>query len=132
MKQVNVVAFIVYKNKKILVEKRKLNKKTDSGKVVILGGHVEKGESFKQACQRELREELEIECQKFKFIIKLLHHTDIEDQMTYYFSCEECKGKPIAHEAEKVFWIDSKKLNILDFEIDRKAIKEFFKSLAKE
>ncbi|HUS60449.1 MAG TPA: NUDIX domain-containing protein [Nevskiaceae bacterium] len=126
MKQVDVVAFIVHKNKKILMEKRKLNKKTDPGKVVIPGGHVEQGESFEEACQRELKEELGIECQNFKFIIKLLHHTDIENQMTHYFSCEEWKGKPVSHEAEKIFWVGLEQLNILDFEIDKKAAKEFF------
>lgn len=127
MRQVDVVALIVHKKGKILAEKRKLTKKTDPGKIVIPGGHVEQSESLKQACQRELKEELELECQNFKFIIKLLHHTEIEDQMTYYFSCEEWKGKLVSCEAEKTFWIGLKKLNILDFEIDRKAAKEFFK-----
>lgn len=127
MKQVDVVALLLYKNGKILVEKRKLNRRNDPGKTVIPGGHVEQGEPLKKACQRELKEELGIECRKFNFIIKLLHHATIEDQMTYYFSCEGWKGKPIVHEAEKIFWIDSKKLNVLDLEIDKKAVKEFFK-----
>lgn len=129
MEQVDVVALIVYKDRKILVEKRKLTKETDPDKIVIPGGHVEQGESLKKSCQRELKEELGIECQNFRFIIKLLHHTDIEDQMTHYFSCEEWKGKPISHEAEKIFWVGLKQLNILDFEIDRKAAKEFFKGI---
>lgn len=129
MKQVDVVALIVYKDRKILVEKRKLTKKTDPGRVVIPGGHVEQGESLKQACQRELKEELELECQNFKFIIKLLHHTDVEDQMTHYFSCGDWEGKPVSHEAEKIFWVGLNQLYVLDFEIDRKAVKEFFKKL---
>lgn len=125
MKQVNVVALLLYKNGKILVEKRQLKRKNDSGKIVIPGGHVEKGESFRKTCERELKEELGIECQSFKFITKLLHHATIEDQMTYYFSCEEWRGKPTNHEAEKIFWIGLKQLHLLDLDKDRKAVKKF-------
>lgn len=126
MKQVKVIALLLYKDGKILAEKRKLTEKTDPGKIVIPGGHVEQGESFEEACKRELKEELGIECQNFKFIIKMLHHTDIEDQMTYYFSCEKWKGKLESREAEKIFWISPSQLTVLDFEIDRKAARKFF------
>lgn len=128
MKQVDVIALLLYKNGKILVEKRKLERRNDPGKNVIPGGHVEKGEFLKKACQRELKEELGIVCRKFKFITKLLHHATVEKQMTYYFSCEEWKGKPTNHEAEKIFWIGHNQLYLLDFEKDRKVAKEFFKS----
>lgn len=128
MKQVDVVALLLYKNGKILVEKRKLERRNDPGKTVIPGGHIEKGESFEKACERELKEELGIGCQKFKFIIKLLHHATIEDQMTYYFSCEKWKGKPANHEAENIFWIGLKQLHLLDLDEDRKVAKKFFNS----
>ncbi len=131
MKQANVVALIVYKQGKILVEKRKLERENDPGKIVIPGGHVEQDESFKKTCKRELKEELGIECRKFKFIIKLLHHATTEDQMTYYFSCERWKGKPINHEAEKIFWVGLKQLYLLNLDKDRKAVKKFFKSLSR-
>lgn len=130
MKQVDVVALLLYKNGKILVEKRKLERRNDPGKTVIPGGHVEKDESLQKACQRELKEELGLECQSFNFIIKLLHHATVEDQMTYYFSCEKWKGKPKNHEAEKIFWIGFKQLYLLDLDKDKKAAKKFFKSLA--
>jgi mutator protein MutT len=127
---VDTVAFIVHREGTILVEQRKLTKKTDPGKVAIPGGHVEKGESFEQACKRELREELDLECSSFSFIIRLLHHTDVEDQMTHYYSCEDWRGEPKSKEAERVFWVDSKHLDVLSFEIDRKAAEEFFKTQA--
>lgn len=127
MKQVDVVALIVYKKGKILVEKRKLNKKTDPGKVTIPGGHVEQGESFKEACQRELKEELRLDCQNFKFILKLLHHTEVEEQMAYYFSCEKWEGRPVCNEAEKVFWISPQQLGVLDLKVDKRAAAEFLR-----
>lgn len=127
MKQVDVVALLLYRNGKILVEKRKLERRNDPGKIVIPGGHVKKSEPLKKACQRELKEELGIECRKFKFITKLVHHATIENQMTYYFFCEEWKGQPINHEAENIFWIGLKQLYLLNIDKDRKAVKKFFK-----
>lgn len=128
MKQVDIVALLLYKNGKILVEKRKLERRNDPGKTVIPGGHIEEGESFEKACERELKEELGIGCQKFKFIIKLLHHTIIEDQITHHFSCEEWEGKLVNYEAEKIFWIGPKQLHLLDLDEDRKVAKKFFNS----
>ena len=40
MEKVNVVSFLVYKNGKFLVEKRKMTEKDDPGKIVIPAGHV--------------------------------------------------------------------------------------------
>jgi mutator protein MutT len=127
MKKVGIASFIVHEDGKILVEKRKLTKKNDPGKVVLPSGHVEGGESFEETCKRELKEELDLDCDKFKFIMKLPHRTDFEEMTIYFYLCKNWKGKPKSHEAEKIFWIGSKQLNVLDFEIDRKAIKEFFK-----
>ena len=55
---VNTVALIVEEDGRLLVERRKLTKETDPGKVAIPGGHVEGGESLEEACRRELHEEL--------------------------------------------------------------------------
>jgi len=129
---VDTVALIIHKNGRILVEQRKLTKKTDPGKVAIPGGHVKEGESLEQACKRELKEELDLECSKFNFIIQLFHHTEIEDQRTHYYSCEGWKGKPRGKEAERVFWVDFRELNVLSFEIDRRAAEKFFKTEAKD
>jgi mutator protein MutT len=130
MKKADIASFIVHKNGKILVEQRKLTKKVDPGKIVLPSGHVEHGESFEETCKRELKEELDLDCDKFKFIIKLPHHTEFEEQMIYFYACEDWKGEPKGHEAEKVFWINPKQLKVLDFEIDRVAIKRFFKMRA--
>lgn len=127
MKKVNIASFIVHKNGKIIVEKRKMSKKDDPGKVVLPSGHVEKGESFEETCKRELKEELDLDCDKFKFIIKLPHNSESEEMNIHFYSCENWKGIPRNQEAEKVFWISPQELDILDFEIDRIAITEFFK-----
>ncbi len=123
---VNTVALVISKGGRILVEKRKLTKSTDPGKIVIPGGHVEKGETLEQACKRELKEEFGLNCDEFIFIERFSHHTEIENQLVNYFLCSKWSGKMKFTEAEKVFWLGKEELNTLDFEIDRKAARKFF------
>ncbi len=130
MKEAKIIALIIYKNGKILVEKRKSTKIDDPGKVIIPSGHVEDEETLEEACKRELKEEVDLECDNFKFIIKLPHQTKREKQIIHFFSCEEWRGKPKSIDAEKIFWITPKELDVIDYEIDIKAIKEFLKMRA--
>ena len=68
---VPIASFILYKDGKVLVEKRKLGIKVDPGKVVIPAGHVDEGETHLQTCKRELKEELDLDADEFDFIIEL-------------------------------------------------------------
>ena len=61
MKTVQTVSFILIKDGKVLVERRRLDRRNDPGAVVIPGGHVEPGESHIEALRRELKEELGLE-----------------------------------------------------------------------
>ena len=81
--RVNVVALIVRKNNKILLERRKKNRKVDPGKIAIPGGHVEGAETLEQTCKRELEEELGLECSDFRHIISVPHNTLREKQMVH-------------------------------------------------
>jgi len=129
MKKYDIVSFIVYKDGKILVEKRKSDEINDPGKVVLPSGHVESGESQELACKRELKEELGLTCDKFRFIIRLYHRAEAEDQTIYFYSCEGYTGEVRKTEAEEIIWITPSQLNILDFEIDRTAIRKFLKTI---
>lgn len=122
----DTVALVVARGDGLLVERRRLDKETDPGKVAIPGGHVEEGESLVEACERELLEELGLTCEGFSFIVSLPHRTESEDQVVHYFSCDGWRGVPQCHEAEEVFWVERHQLDVLDLEVDRRAASIFF------
>ena len=121
--RVNVVALIIRKNSKVLLERRKKDRRVDPDKVVIPGGHVENRESLEQACKRELKEELDLECSDFRHVVSVPHDTVSEKQMVHYYSCEDWMGVPKNLEADAIFWTDVRNLKCLDFEIDRMAVR---------
>jgi ADP-ribose pyrophosphatase YjhB (NUDIX family)/predicted GNAT family acetyltransferase len=123
-KKVKVVSLMICGDDKILLEKRKQNRRNDPGKIALPGGHVKKHETLLAACKRELREELDIGCERFTFVTRVLHHTAREEQMTHYFLCEDWEGTPRCGEAERIFWTDMDCPDCLDFEEDRQAIRK--------
>jgi 8-oxo-dGTP diphosphatase len=107
METVDTVAFILIKGDKVLVERRRLDKETDPGAVVIPGGHVEEGETHIEALKRELLEELGVTCTDFKFIARMPCQTETEIQMNHWYLCENWKGEPVSIEAEEIFYVDN-------------------------
>jgi len=123
-KYCDVVAFILFKDGKFLIEERLPNRKIDPSKIVIPGGHVDKGESLVEACKRELKEELDVDCENFEFVCKSLHDAGPEIQMVHYFLCKDWKGRIKSIEAKRIFWLDNKHLNKLSYKIDIDAIRK--------
>lgn len=126
---VDTVSLILIREGRVLVEKRRIDKATYPGAVVIPGGHVEPGESYTDACRRELREELGVECRGFTFVDKILCVTDVEDQMNRWYICEEWVGEPVCTEAEEVFWIGRGEVDRLDLEEDHRVVSRLFAGL---
>lgn len=83
------IGIVIFNDKgQILVQKRSKNKDTSPGFYTLSSsGHVEKGESYKLAAQRELREELGIDTPvKLKKEEKFIYEDEIETEMNYLFS----------------------------------------------
>lgn len=123
----DVISFILLKDGKLLVEERLSNRKVDPGKIVIPGGHVEKGETLFEACKRELKEELNVDCDNFEFVCRSIHDAVSEIQMIHYFLCKDWKGDIKVREAKRILWLDESSLSKLSYEIDRIAIKKLDK-----
>lgn len=106
-----------------MAEKRKRNELIDPGIACLPGGHVEPGETFEHALTREMKEELNIEVQKAKFIKRASWAaSNGEKQNVHYYLILDYEGNLECRTAEYVFW--KRKTRELDIEIDRQAVKE--------
>ena len=121
LEDVDVVVGIILNGNKFLVERRSLDEKVDPGIVCLPGGHVKTNESMKEALKRELREELDIEVKRSKFICKNFYiASNGEKQNAYCFLVTDYEGKPVCKSAQEIFWEDD--IENLSLEVDRKTI----------
>jgi 8-oxo-dGTP diphosphatase len=120
---VDVVVGIIFHERKFLAEQRKKNDKIDPGIVSLPGGHVEPGETRKAALTREMKEELNIEVKKTRFIQKSRWvASNGERQNVYYYLILDYEGKPVRRTAQRIFWIEE--MEELDIDIDRQAVEK--------
>ena len=123
MQRVDVVVGIIFHERKFLAEKRKKSDKIDPGIVSLPGGHVELGETRKAALIREMKEEVNIEVKKTRFIKKSRWvASNGERQNVYYYLILDYEGKPVRRMAQKILWIEE--MEELDTDIDRQAVEK--------
>ncbi len=122
-----LVAGILTKNGRFLVEKRRLDDEANPGYVEIPGGHVNTGESLKEALKRELREELGIRVNRVSFVGNGLATASTgEKGRIHYFHVTSWHGRIRAKEAERVYW--EKRVPELSIPSDRRAVERVLKS----
>jgi len=129
MNTVDTVSFILIKDGKILVERRRMDRKNDPGAVVVPGGHVELGESHEEALSRELNEELGLVGFDFRFFDKMLCESTTEYQMNHWYICNNWCGIPVASEAEELFYIGIDEVDKLSLPNDRTVISRLFQEI---
>jgi 8-oxo-dGTP diphosphatase len=129
MKTVQTVSFILIKDGKVLVERRRMDRRNDPGAVVVPGGHVESGEGHEDALRRELKEELGLEGSDFSFFDKMLCESTTEYQMNHWYICHDWSGTPVASEAEALFYIGRDELDKLSLPNDKAVITRLFHEL---
>lgn len=121
-----IVALILEKDNKVLVEKRKSSKKIDPNKIVFPAGHVENGETLEQALFREIKEELEIEISNPELVYSIDFDGPEEKQKIFWFKCDKFTGEITNNEAEEMIWIDPvTEINTLTYQVSRDALQSY-------
>lgn len=106
------VGLILEKNGKILLIKRKNTGYMD-GMYGFLAGHVEAGESLKQAMVREVREEggIKVKEEDLEFVCGVRGNN--RDYINFFFKTDKFEGIPTIKEPDKceeIIWVDMDKI----------------------
>lgn len=121
-----IVSLILYKNGKVLVGVRKVDRVLDSGKCLFPGGHVHEGEDLETAVKREMYEELGIILLNPKLVYTADFETQGESQTLNWFGCTEFDNDPVPNEDSELIWIDPKtESHYLSYEVSRTALNKF-------
>jgi isopentenyldiphosphate isomerase len=117
-----VVGLILYDSEgKLLLQKRSLSKDMEAGKwSIAVAGHVRKGQTYEEAMQRELSEELGIST-SFKLLCKFIYNGEDETEMsTIYKGISDGPFYPDKTEISqiKLFSPDEIRLGVTDGSLD--------------
>ncbi|SHE69883.1 mutator mutT protein [Vibrio gazogenes DSM 21264] len=123
MKVHECVSFLLVDDTQVLLEKRSKDKTCDPDIVAIPGGHIESGESQKEALLREIQEELGVIPKNYHYLCSLYHPTT-EIQLLHYYVVSFWDGGISSFEAEEVFWCDLSEAHV-DTLADKVALSEY-------
>ena len=120
----DVVAAVIKKNDQYLIVQR--NKHKHLGlKWEFPGGKVDDDESFEEALQREIKEELDLKISIDKKIAKQAYRDDKIDILLHYYECTLLTEEIVLYEHEDYKWVYSKEMLNYDFaEADKKISKQ--------
>lgn len=109
---------LLYKGDEILVQERT---KTDWPGITLPGGHVEKGENFFEALQREILEEtgLELKSAKLRAIEEYTLVSEEDRHVILMYQSSDFEGEIIQKDNEDhIFWIKRENLKSLKLSED--------------
>lgn len=112
---ITVVAALIKKNDKILIAKRATGDKDVLGKWEFPGGKVKIGEDEKQAIEREIKEEFNIDIKAKNFIINNICEYPSKTIDLRLYECEYIKGKLELYEHSEFRFVS--KNEILNYDL---------------
>lgn len=114
MKIVEVGCAIIRKNGKILIAQRKPDSYL-AGYWEFPGGKREKGETYEECIEREVREELGIEIQAKQFLRKSRHKYPEKEVELHFYLCDWVSGEPQALDCAGFKLLEIKELRNYQF-----------------
>lgn len=109
-----VAGIIINPQQEVLVSKR-LEHVPLGGLWEFPGGKVEQGETFEEALQRELLEEVGLTVVASSMFMQIQHHYDDREVFLYAMRIHKYHGEPQGLEGQTVLWFPLKDLHQLEF-----------------
>ena len=107
---IRVAAALVFDSGRLLITRRPAGKHL-GGFWEFPGGKLEKGESFPDCLQRELREELGIQVSVGELLAAVEHSYPKQTLRIHFYRCALDSGSPSPIECDAVEWITASMLN---------------------
>ncbi len=124
-----VVAALIMKDNKILIAKRSTGDSSVLNKWEFPGGKVEKNESEKEALEREILEEFEINITADKFLTNNIFSYPTKTIDLKLYECTYINGNFNLHDHSECKWIFKEELLNYDLALADIPLAEFVKSL---
>ena len=107
---ISVVAALIEKDNKVLIAKRSTGDPNVLGKWEFPGGKVKPNEEEKNAIEREIKEEFELNIQANKFLINNVCEYPKKTVDLRLYSCTYISGDFHLHDHSEYKWVDKKDL----------------------
>ncbi len=111
---VEVVAGLIYRDKKVLIAKRSTGDPNVLGKWEFPGGKVEPGETDEEALEREFKEEFELEIKVNKFLINNIYEYPTKIVNLKFYYCDYIAGDFKLHDHSEYKWVNIEYLTNYD------------------
>ena len=113
--KITVVAALIKKDNKYLIAKRSTGDPALIGKWEFPGGKVEAGEDEKEAIEREIKEEFELEIKADKYLTNNICDYPTKTVDLRLYSCEYVSGNFKLHDHSEYVYLT--KQEILDYDL---------------
>ena len=112
---ITVVAALIEKEGKVLIAKRSTGDPNVLGKWEFPGGKVKENEEEKDAIEREIKEEFELDIKAKEFIINNVCEYPAKTVDLRLYSCDYVSGEFHLHDHSEYVWVN--KNEILNYEL---------------
>ena len=107
---ITVVAALIKKDDKYLIAKRSTGDSNVLGKWEFPGGKVRPDEDEKQAIEREIKEEFELDIKAKKYVINSIFEYPAKIVDLKLYSCDYISGEFHLHDHSEYRWVEKNKL----------------------
>lgn len=112
-KAVQIVVGLVVRGERVLVCRRPSGSHLE-GTWEFPGGKVGPEESLEDALDREMQEEVSLECSNPVLFHRQEYSYPERTVLISYFFCREARGEPVPREGQEMRWVDGRELRQLE------------------